>query len=73
MENALKSHPAYSEGFFDRLEGAPIPDDATPEYRAGWEAAEQSRRIIESAGLKETAPGQFSATFTFSPSREGEA
>lgn len=48
----IKQHPHYHEGFFDALDGEPIFDDATSEYRAGWEAAWESKRIFEKAGFK---------------------
>lgn len=48
---SIQQHPHYHEGFFDALDSTPIFDDATPEYRAGWEAAWRSKEIFMNAGF----------------------
>jgi hypothetical protein len=36
---AIQQHPAYHEGFFDAMDGAPIWENgSSAEYRAGWRA-----------------------------------
>lgn len=51
----IQQHPGYHAGFFEALDGEPLFDDATPEYKAGWRAAWESKRIYEEAGFSQTA------------------
>jgi hypothetical protein len=47
MKRSIQQHPGYHEGFDDALAGEPLFDDASPEYRAGWEGAWQFREAVE--------------------------
>lgn len=60
---SIQQHPGYHEGFFDALDGDPIFDDCTPEYRAGWEAAWRSKEIFRAAGFDDNGRS-FSTTLT---------
>lgn len=65
---SAQQHPDYYDGFFDALDSAPIQDDCSPEYRAGWEAARRSKEIFRNAGFEDNG-----REFTFSSAqREGE-
>jgi hypothetical protein len=46
-----QAHPDYHEGFFDGLDGDPMPAEASPEYQEGWNAAHRSKLILKDAGF----------------------
>lgn len=43
--------PEYHRGFFEFLDGVPVSDVGSPEYRAGWEAARATRDVFREAGF----------------------
>lgn len=67
----ITSHPHYAEGYWDACENVSIFEDATPEYRAGWEAAMAAKEVLLNAGLQQTSPGQFSKTTALSQHQGG--
>lgn len=42
----IQAHPHYAEGFWDATQGEPLFPDASPEYRAGWEALWKCKEIL---------------------------
>lgn len=62
---ADQAHPDYHEGFFDGLDGDPLPSEASPEYQEGWNAAHRSKRILQDAGFKHDGHS-FTASWTIS-------
>lgn len=70
----IRQTPGYHEGFFDALDApkdAPI-FDATPGYRAGWEAAMRSREIFRNAGFEDKGREFTVSTTIPSPDRGDE-
>lgn len=60
---ACRSHPYYSEGFYDAQDGEPLFPDASREYQAGWEGFHVAREILERNGFARDGDG-FSKTTT---------
>lgn len=56
-----KSHPDYSDGYFDALDGADMAKDTEP-YKAGWKAANDARRMLLESGFEEQPGGRFTKT-----------
>jgi len=59
----LKSHPDYSEGFFDAQEGIPAPLIASDAYAAGREAFGRVVQIMADHGFSRSGDG-FAKTFS---------
>lgn len=53
----MKKHPDYHRGYFDSLDDKPLPDDYTPEYRAGWDAAARLSEAFRDAGFTKDGRG----------------
>lgn len=69
---SLQQHPGYHEGFFDALDGEPLfEDDCSPEYMAGWIAAQECRAVFDRAW--EDVPAELQARFPshFAPRLDG--
>lgn len=64
----IKNHPDYASGYWDAMDGVPILDDATSEYRAGWEAADRTKALLESHGFTKTGPREYGKAMTLPPS-----
>ena len=58
-----KALPGYSDGYWDALDGVPVPDDATEGYRYGHEAASRASAMLTEAGFKKRG-NTFSKTLT---------
>jgi DNA-binding transcriptional regulator YiaG len=43
----IQQHPHYHEGFYDAADFAPLYEDHTDEYKAGWRAYWACRNILE--------------------------
>jgi hypothetical protein len=56
-DRQAKSHPSYSEGFFDAMNSNLMSEDCSPEYRAGWEAATRSIDSLRKAGFERDGDG----------------
>lgn len=57
---AHRQHPRYSDGYFDALDGAPLPADTCEPYREGHAAGERARATFSRNGMVQIAPGEFS-------------
>lgn len=67
-----KSHPDYSEGYFDALGGGPLRDGHSESYAAGWREAHRAMGILKDAGFQREPDGTFSKTVTIDGSALSE-
>ncbi len=58
---SIQQHPAYHEGFFDALDGEPLFEDHSAQYRLGWLAAHDCRAVFDRAW--EDVPAELQARF----------
>lgn len=58
-----RSHPDYSVGYHDALEGRAPAHDAVP-YTAGWAAGREARDIFHKSGFTDWGDGVFGINFT---------
>ena len=58
---SIQQHLDYHEGFFDALDGDPIFDDCSTEYRSGWIALHEVRAMLDRAW--EDVPTELQAKF----------
>lgn len=64
MPSPYKSDPNYAEGYEIAMRREQLPPGAGIATRAGFDAGVEARATLEGLGFDETAPGQFTKTFT---------
>ena len=63
MTDDVRDHPEYEKGYNDRWHGRGVKS-TSPEYMAGYAAAQHARNLFSEAGFSETAPGLFTKSGT---------
>jgi hypothetical protein len=63
VSTQYKSHPDYSDGYWDAIERQPRAK-TTPEYTEGYDNAVRAREMLTGSGFTDDGGGKFSITTT---------